>query len=183
MRSGPIAAARARGQAKIRTPGAALTSGARSCSKRRVPTVWSSLALALVALGAAAAAGFTPPQAEELRTVKHLYVATRRADGTLGRPAPVWFMVDGDALLFTTAPDSHKARRIRRGSPLEVWIGRPDGPHFVGRAELLQDPAVAARMAPVYAAKYWIAWAGLFRPNPERVRRGKTTIVRVTPEG
>ena len=48
-------------------------------------------------------------------------------------------------------------------------------------AELGTDPAVAARIASVYAQKYWIAWMGLFKPNPERVRSGKTVIVKVRP--
>jgi PPOX class probable F420-dependent enzyme len=141
------------------------------------------LALALVAVTAAAAGGgsFPPTVAEALGTASYIYVATQRADGSRSRAVPVWFMVEGDTIYFTTGPDSHKARRIRRGSPLFVWVGAADGPHFRGRAEVLQDPALAARMAPVYSRRYWIAWLGLFRPNPERVRAGKTVIVAVTP--
>lgn len=129
----------------------------------------------------ALATSFAPDVADALRGAKQIYVATRRADGTQSSAVPVWFMVDGDAVLFTTGPTSHKARRIRRGSPLFVWVGSSDGPHFVGDAELLQDPDLAGRMAPVYSEKYWIAWLGLFRPNADRVRAGKTAIVRVRP--
>src|SRR5438552_13029131 len=121
--------------------------------------------------------------ADSLRISKQIYVATRRADGTPSKVVPVWFILDGEAVYFTTGPESHKARRIARGSPLLVWVGRPDGPHFVGRAELVRDPGVAARMAPVYDEKYWISWLGFFRPRPERVQAGKTVIVRVTPGG
>lgn len=124
---------------------------------------------------------FAPAVAEALRTAKQIWVATRRADGTASKAVPVWFMLDGDALYFSTGPESHKARRIARGSPLLVWVGRADGPHFVGRAELVRDPAVAARMAPAYDGKYWISWLGFFRPRPERVRDGKTVIVKVAP--
>ena len=124
---------------------------------------------------------FAPAVAGALRTAKQIWVATRRADGAPSKAVPVWFMVDGDAIYFSTGPESHKARRIARGSPLSVWVGRADGPHFVGRAELVRDPAVAARMAPVYDRKYWISWLGFFRPRPERVREGKTVIVRVSP--
>ncbi|HYY05968.1 MAG TPA: pyridoxamine 5'-phosphate oxidase family protein [Candidatus Limnocylindria bacterium] len=120
---------------------------------------------------------------EALRAAKQIYVATRRADGTPSRAVPVWFMLDGEALYFTTGPESHKARRIARGSPLLVWVGRRDGPHFVGRAELVREPAVASRMAPVYDRKYWLSWLGFFRPRPERVRAGRTVIVKVTPGG
>ena len=119
--------------------------------------------------------------ADSLRISKQIYVATRRADGAPSKVVPVWFILDGEAVYFTTGPESHKARRIARGSPLLVWVGRPDGPHFVGRAELVRDPAVAARMAPAYDSKYWISWLGFFRPRPERVRAGRTVIVKVTP--
>jgi PPOX class probable F420-dependent enzyme len=122
-----------------------------------------------------------PAVADALRKAKQIWVATRRADGSASKAVPVWFAVDGDALYFSTGPGSHKARRIARGSPLLVWVGRADGPHFVGRAELVRDPAVAARMAPIYDRKYWISWLGFFRPRPERVREGKTVIVKVSP--
>jgi PPOX class probable F420-dependent enzyme len=122
---------------------------------------------------------FAPALADALRNAKQIWVATRRKDGRPSKAVPVWFMVDGDAIYFATGPESHKVRRIARGSPLLVWVGRADGPHFVGRAELVRDPAIAERMAPVYDRKYWISWLGLFRPRPARVREGKTVIVKV----
>jgi hypothetical protein len=132
---------------------------------------------------AAGAGEFPRDAAEALRSSKEIYVATKRADGSQSKVVPVWFMFDGDAIYFATAPESYKARRIRHGSPLLVWVGSRSGPHFVGKATLENDPALAARMAPVYSQKYWIAWLGLFRPNPARVRAGKTVLVRVVPEG
>lgn len=135
-----------------------------------------------IAVGVAAAAEFPADVVGALRNSKELYVATRRADGSQSKVVPVWFMFDGDAIYFATAPKSYKARRIRRGSPLFVWVGSSTGPHFVGKATLEKDPELAARMAPVYSSKYWIAWLGLFRPDPERVRLGKTILVKVVPE-
>jgi PPOX class probable F420-dependent enzyme len=139
----------------------------------------ASIAL-LAALGPGAS--FAPDVSEALEAARYIYVATRRVDGTTSTKAPVWFVFDGQALYFTTAPGSHKVRRIRGGSPVLVWVGREDGPHFEGRAALVTDPAVAEQIAPAYKAKYWLAWIGLFRPRPERVRTGKTVIVRVTPD-
>jgi len=138
---------------------------------------WSMLAFAV----AAVAAQFAPDVQEALKTSKQLYVATRRADGSTSQMAPIWFMFDGDAVYFTTTPDSHKARRIAKGSPLLVWVGSSQGPHFVGHGEIIRDPAQAERMAPVYDQKYWISWLGLFRPRADKVRDGTTVIVRVTP--
>ena len=142
--------------------------------------------LVLMMLGAfvlatVATAGFTPEVEQALRSSKQLYIATQRNDGTISKVVPVWFMYDGEAIYFSTEPESHKARRIERGSPLYVWVGSADGPHFVGQASLVPDPDLAARMAPVYDQKYWISWLGFFRPRPDRVKAGKTTIVKVLP--
>ena len=129
----------------------------------------------------AGAGGFSPDVTTALQTSKEIYVATKRANGSLSKVVPVWFMFDGDAIYFATLPSSYKAKRLKKGGPLYVWVGKADGPHFVGHAEILTDPEIAAKMAPVYAQKYWIAWLGLFKPNPERVRTGKTVIVKIHP--
>lgn len=126
-------------------------------------------------------AAFPASISQALKDAKQVYIATRRANGSPSKVVPVWFMFDGDAVYFTTGPDTHKARRIAKGSPLLVWVGAADGPHFEGKAELLRDPDLAARMAPVYDRKYWISWLGFFRPRPARVREGKTVIVKVRP--
>jgi general stress protein 26 len=140
------------------------------------------LAVAAVVLGATvAAASFPPDVVRALETSSHLYVATRRADGTPSTVVPVWFNWDGEAITFTTSPTSHKARRLAKGSPLLVWVGSKDGPHFEARAELVRDPELAARMGEAYRRKYWIAWLGFFCPSAERLRAGKIVIVRIRP--
>jgi len=143
--------------------------------------MWTfALAVVSVLAVVAAAAPFPPALVDALKTSKNLYVATQRKSGSQSSKAPIWFMYDGDAVYFTTTPESHKAKRIASGSPLFVWVGAENGPHFVGKAELLRDPAIAAKMAPAYDQKYWISWVGFFRPRPDRVRDGKTVIVKVT---
>jgi len=144
--------------------------------------MWTVLAMAIVVVGAVvASAQFSPDVREALGSAKQLYVATKRADGSTSKPAPIWFMFDGEAVYFTTVPTSYKAKRIAKGSPVLAWVGSQEGPHFVGKGEVLHDPALAEKMAPVYDQKYWISWLGFFRPRPDRVRDGKTVIVRVTP--
>jgi len=146
-------------------------------------TLWlMTLAASLTVVAASVAtAEFARDVADALRNSKQIYLATQRADGSKSKVVPVWFMFDGDAVYFTTGPDSYKAKRIAKGSPLLVWVGGRDGPHFVGKAEISKDPELAARMAPVYADKYWLAWLGIARPNPDRVRAGKTVMVKVSP--
>lgn len=115
-----------------------------------------------------------------LETASYLYIATRRANGQRSDVVPVWFMYEGgDTLHFTSMPTGHKVRRLRRGSPLLVWVGTPDGPHFEAPVELSSDPDLAAHMGRHYRRKYWIAWLGFFRPRADRVRDGKTIIIKV----
>jgi general stress protein 26 len=135
----------------------------------------------VLAVVTANAATFPADVDQALKTAKNLYVATKRKDGSQSTRAPIWFMYDGSAVYFSTAPDSYKAKRIAKGSPVFVWVGAENGPHFVGKGEVVRDPAVAAMMAPAYDQKYWISWIGFFRPRPDRVRDGKTVIVKVTP--
>jgi len=145
--------------------------------------MWT-IALATVcvlAVATANAATFPTDVDQALKSAKNLYVATKRKDGSQSTRAPIWFMYDGSAVYFSTAPDSYKAKRIAKGSPVFVWVGAENGPHFVGKGEIVRDPAVAAMMAPAYDQKYWISWIGFFRPRPDRVRDGKTVIVKVTP--
>jgi PPOX class probable F420-dependent enzyme len=140
--------------------------------------MWTLTAFCLLGLAMASVAATLPPDVvDALKTSKNLYVATKRKDGSESKKVPIWFMYDGDAVYFTTAPDSYKAKRIAKGSPLLMWVGAENGPHFVGKAEIVRDPEVAARMAPAYDQKYWISWVGFFRPRPDRVRDGKTVIV------
>jgi PPOX class probable F420-dependent enzyme len=144
--------------------------------------MWTLLASSMLVFAVAAvAAQFSPDVQQALKTAKQLFVATRRADGSKSDVSPIWFMFDGEAVYFTTGPDSYKAKRIAKGSPVLVWVGSSQGPHFVGRGEIIRDPALAEWMAPVYDQKYWISWLGFFRPRADRVRDGKTVIVRVTP--
>ena len=139
------------------------------------------VSFALLAGIAIATAGFAPEVVSALERSKDLYVATERKNGSLSKVSPIWFMYDGDALYFTTVPESYKAKRVKLGRPLHIWVGAADGPHFVAPGEIVTDPAVAERMAPVYDDKYWISWLGFFRPRPNRVAEGKTVIIKVRP--
>jgi PPOX class probable F420-dependent enzyme len=116
-----------------------------------------------------------------LKSESYIYVATRRADGQWSTAAPIWFMYDGEAVYFTTEPKSHKARRIQRGSPVRISVGRKDGPTFEGTAQFIKDAETVDRMGTAYSEKYWIAKLGLFRPRSARVTAGKTVAVKVSP--
>ena len=140
------------------------------------------IAVGLFCVGMAHSAQALSADAEAaLKTEKDIYVATKRKSGEWSKAAPIWFMYDGEALYFTASPTSYKAKRIKRGSPVKVWVGSPDGPSFTGKAEIIDDSTIVARMGEVYSQKYWIAWIGIARPRVDRVESGKTVAVKVTP--
>jgi nitroimidazol reductase NimA-like FMN-containing flavoprotein (pyridoxamine 5'-phosphate oxidase superfamily) len=121
--------------------------------------------------------------AEKLADAKTIYVATERKDGSRSEPAPVWFGVMDGVLWFTTSPESHKGKRIRRGSPVYISVSGKKGPFLRMKAEIVQDGETAEKLGRLYERKYWIAWLGFFRPSRERVEKGQTLLIRVTPEG
>jgi hypothetical protein len=111
-----------------------------------------------------------------------LYIATVRKDGNQSTSAPVWFTIaPNHLLLIQTQPKTWKAKRIRRGSPVIVWIGRKHGPAFIGKAEITQDPAVGRQIVEDYPKKYLMARLGLNRPTQEMFDKGQVISIKITP--
>ena len=127
------------------------------------------------------AASFLPAFVAQLEHGKEIYVATERKDGTRSQVVPVWFGYMDNAIWFTTSPGSHKGRRAKRGSPMYVSAQGQDGPFVKTNAEVIKEGALADRLGEIYSQKYWIAWAGFFRPSRSRNESGKTILLRLTP--
>ena len=91
---------------------------------------------------------------ERPRTAK---LATVRADG---RPhiAPIWFDLDGDALIFNTGDTTVKAANMRRDPRVSLCID-DDTPPFAfviveGIATLTEEPVELLRWATSIAGRY-----------------------------
>jgi general stress protein 26 len=111
-----------------------------------------------------------------------IYIATVRKDGNQSNAAPVWFTTTPDHIvLINTAPDSWKAKRIRRGSPAMIWIGDANGPAFIAKAEITNDAALQNRVIEDYPQKYLTARVGLFRPTKEKYDAGKSVVIKIQP--
>ena len=91
---------------------------------------------------------------ERPRTAK---LATVRADG---RPhvAPIWFDLDGDALVFTTWHTTVKAANLRRDPRVSLCIDDDTPPYafviFEGTAVLSEDSDELLRWATSIAGRY-----------------------------
>lgn len=84
-------------------------------------------------------------------------IATVRPDG---RPhvAPIWFILDGEQLLFTTWHATAKANNIRHNPWVSICVDDETPPFaFVkadGTAELLDDLALLRKWATLIAGRY-----------------------------
>jgi Pyridoxamine 5'-phosphate oxidase len=146
---------------------------------------WAIAALAaavIMGAGFAARAGTSPRDLAALKKASLIYIATFRKDGNQSKAAPVWFtLASDDRILIETGPQTWKAKRIRRGSPAIVWIGAADGPAFIGKAEIVSEPAVQNQIITDYPRKYLLARVGFARPTAEKFLAGKIVAIRITP--
>ncbi|KZM70651.1 PPOX class F420-dependent oxidoreductase [Nocardia terpenica] len=104
-------------------------------------------------------ASLSDPQVREFlshgtRTGKLAFVATD------GRPVinPVWFILEGDELVFNTGKDTAKGRAIRRDPRVALCVDLEQPPYgyfqVQGTATVSEDPAELLRTATAIAARY-----------------------------
>ncbi|MET8565083.1 PPOX class F420-dependent oxidoreductase [Streptomyces flaveolus] len=84
-------------------------------------------------------------------------LSTVRADGS-PHVAPVWFLLDGDELVFNTGKNTAKGRNLARDGRVALCVDDDRPPfHFVvlnGRARLSEDLAEVRLWATRIAARY-----------------------------
>jgi PPOX class probable F420-dependent enzyme len=91
---------------------------------------------------------------EGTRTAK---VATVMADGA-PHVMPVWFVLDGDKIVFTTGRGSVKGRDLRRDPRVAIVVDDDTPPyafvHIRGRAQISEDLDAMLRFATEIGARY-----------------------------
>ncbi|MEU1011710.1 PPOX class F420-dependent oxidoreductase [Streptomyces sp. NPDC005890] len=84
-------------------------------------------------------------------------LSTVRADGS-PHVAPIWFLLDGEELVFNTGKDTVKGRNLARDGRVALCVDDDRPPfHFVvlnGRARLSEDLAELRQWATRIAARY-----------------------------
>jgi hypothetical protein len=172
------------------TKEAARTLAIETAPTRRQMIVWVVKTIGGLAIASAGATAEAFAESKEVSqrdidavsNASVLYIATVRKDGNQSTAAPVWFTIGPDhRVLIQTQSTTWKARRIRRGSPVIVWIGRKHGPAFIGKAEITRDPAVEKQIVADYPKKYLMARFGLNRPTEEMFDKGQVISIIITP--
>ncbi|RPK54407.1 Pyridoxamine 5'-phosphate oxidase [Streptomyces sp. ADI96-02] len=91
---------------------------------------------------------------EGTRTAK---VSTVRADGS-PHIAPVWFLLDGDSVVFNTGKESVKGRNLARDGRVSLCVDDERPPYAFavvrGRADLTEDPEELRRWSTLIARRY-----------------------------
>jgi hypothetical protein len=143
------------------------------------------LCLLFVAFMASPAAGRELPKnlQDQLASSTFVYISSTRKDGTLSRPAEIWFLWHKGSVYVGSAPTTWRARRIRWGRPqAKIWIGKSDGPSFTATGAIVNEPETQAILLETYAKKYpdgWGKWEENFRKG---FADGSRVLIRYTPD-
>jgi general stress protein 26 len=148
-----------------------------------VPAIMLTTMITLVVVSSSVRAEISPRDQHELAKSELVYVATVRKNGTQSKAAPVWFTIgaDNDSILIQTAKTTWKAKRISRGSPVLVWIGKADGPAFIGKAEITSDAAIRDKILKDFREKYWRNRVMGVGPSRARFDSGERVAIKITP--
>jgi hypothetical protein len=119
---------------------------------------------------------------EGLRTSTFVYISSTRKDGTLSKPAEIWFMFHDGSVYVGTSPKSWRAKRIGWKRPqAKIWVGKPDGPSFTATGTFVKDEAAQKLLLETFAKKYpdgWGRWEKSFR---EGFKDGSRVLIKYSP--
>jgi general stress protein 26 len=146
----------------------------------------ANLLTAIVAIATsnfAASAEISHRDQQALSQANLVFIATVRKNGMQSKAAPVWFTAgtDNNSILIQTEKTTWKAKRIRRGSPVLVWIGKPDGPAFIGRAEITNDSVLQNKILADFRQKYLQNRLLGMGPSQAEFESGEQLAIKITP--
>lgn len=149
--------------------------------RRAVAVVPAVLAVLLVG---ASTGKLSPDVHAALGTAKYVYVQSERKTGEWGKPAEIWFHAEDDTVYVASRPTSWRVRRVGwKRTKARIAVGKPDGPSFVARGELVKgDRALEDRLMADYAKKYPDGWGKFEQAFRDGFKSGDRVIVRYTPD-
>jgi len=150
---------------------------------RRTSHILLTAALVVALVATSARAELSDGIKGALSSSKYVYISSTRKNGTLGKPAEIWFMYHDGAVYVGTPPTSWRARRIKAGRPdAKIAVGKPDGPSFIATGAIVTDADAQTVMLETYAKKYpegWSQFADKFRNG---FKDGSRVLIKYTPK-
>ena len=130
----------------------------------------------------AAAAELSAEMKATLASSKFVYISSTRKDGSLSKPAEIWFMYHNGAVYVGTLPTSWRAKRIKWGrAKAKIAVGKADGPSFVASGAIVDEPAVHQLMFDTYAKKYADGWSKYEEKFRTGFKDGSRVLIKYTP--
>ena len=140
------------------------------------------LLLALLLLPWPSSAALSPDLQKALESSKFVYISSTRKDGTLSRPAEIWFLWRNGSVYVASPPTTWRARRIRWGRPqAKIWIGKPDGPSFTATGAVVNEPDMYPILYETYARKYPDRWKSYEESFRKGLADGSRVLIRYAP--
>ncbi len=151
---------------------------------RRTTGLLIAAALLTVPLaGSRGLADVSPAIKTELANSKYIYIATTRKNGSLSKPAEIWFMYHNGAVYVASPPTAWRVRRIKKGrSQAKIAVGKPDGPSFMATGAIVNEPDVYPTLFETYAKKYPDGWSKFEDNFRKGLKDGSRVLIKYTPK-
>jgi len=149
---------------------------------------WWLLALTVTLVGTllssapAPAASLSAELQKALDSSKYVYIQSTRKDGTLGKPAEIWFMQHNGAVWVASPATTYRAKRIQAGqTKAKVWIGKTDGPSFNAQGAIIKDPEANKVLFETFAKKYSSEWPSYEKKFRDDLANGSRVLIKYEP--
>jgi hypothetical protein len=130
-----------------------------------------------------APAALSPELQKQLESSQFVYISSTRKDGSLSKPAEIWFFFHDGAVYVGTRPSSWRVRRIKAGRPdAKIAVGSVNGPSFTATGTLVNDPALQDLLMKEYARKYPDGWKTHEESFRSGFKDGSRVLVKYVPK-
>jgi len=147
------------------------------------PIRTTAVLLVLLLLPWAALAALSPDLQKALTDSKYVYISSTRKDGSLSKPAEIWYLFHDGAVYVGTRPTSWRVKRIKAGRPdAKIAVGSLDGPSFTATGSLVNDPSVQEVLYKTYAQKYPDGWKTHEQAFRDGFKDGSRVLVKYVPK-
>lgn len=144
-----------------------------------------TVAVVAALFAGAARAGELPADVKTaLETSKYVYISSTRKDGSLGKPAEIWFLYHNGAVYVGTPPTTWRAKRIKKGrTAAKIAAGKVNGPSFMATGAIVNEPDVLPVLFETYAKKYPDGWPQFEQKFRTGFKDGSRVLIKYTPNG
>ena len=146
----------------------------------RRAAIVTTIVATLIAVSAHAA--LSPDLEKALANSKYVYISSTRKDGSMSKPAEIWFMYQNGAVYVASPPTTWRVRRIKAGRPqAKIAVGSPTGPSFTATGTIVNDPSLYPVLFETYAKKYPDGWSSYEDKFRSGLKDGSRVLIKYTP--